>query len=253
MTRHKWRWALPVLLLGVAPQNAAARKHGWQISLLPSVTWSPYYIFYTSPAPAGETQSLGDYQKPVTDNFHRLGANAAVQLAYEVLARDAFSYFLWLQGGVVVRSAVAPGNLDPPSYQQTLLSYSVLVGGTFRLNIDRLAFQDRWSRLGALFEAGVGLAGAHMEPQNSGQAGPLQSQVDIALVDGRLSLGLHFGAGLDYWVSRRFIIGVNVAWDVPAISNPTIRLLRTLPAHSEVGLREQFGYLSIGPRLALRL
>lgn len=252
MTRRKWRWALPVLLLGAVPQPAAARKHGLQISLLPSVTWSPYYVFYTSPGPAGETQPLGDYQQQVTANFHRLGANAAVQLAYEVLARDAFSYFLWLQGGVVVRSVVAPGESNPPSYQQTLLSYSALVGGTFRLNIDRLAFEDRWSRLGALFEVGVGLAGAHMEPQIVNKAGPSQSDVDIALVDGRLSLALHFGAGLDYWVSRRFIIGVAVAWDVPTISNPTIRLLRT-PAGSEVGLREQFGYLSIGPRLALRL
>ena len=264
MTRRKGTGRVGLLSLWLLTSTAPAlgNEHGFQISILPAVTLSPDYVLYAPLSPSGDANSFAQdsqTQNLVTDRFRRLGASAALQLSYEALVRDAFSGFLWLQGGLVGKSVIAPTDLaatapDSPqsSVQQTLLSYSVLFGATFRLNIDRLAFADRSSRLGALFELGIGLAGAHLAAPTQALAGPGNSQVDLALVDGKLSLGLHLGVGLDYWVTRRFIIGVTLAWDVPAISNPTMSLLRAADG-SVLGLREELGYLSIGPRLALRL
>jgi hypothetical protein len=96
--------------------------------------------------------------------------------------------------------------------------------------------------------------GAHIdEPLLPGPSyGQTTSQIDVATLEGQFGLGLHFGVGLDYWVTQRFIMGVTVDYDVPIIGVPTIRLLQVSDG-SFFGVRERFGYFSIGPRLTLRL
>jgi hypothetical protein len=255
VTRRSRRpgWLILLLVLWMAPSPAAARKRALQLTLLPAISFIPHHPYHSYLSPYGDNQMLQrSYAAPLQDRFDPLGAAAALQVAYELFSRELGSGFLWLQGGVAANALIVQADDAASSVQHALIAWNVLVGGTFRLNVDHLIFADHSSRLGALFEAGLGLAGASVTPETQLPVAPGKAQAEIALVSGNYSLGLHFGVGLDYWVTRRLIIGIAGTWDVPVGNLPEIHLLRA-PDGSVLGILDHFGYLGIGPRLTLRL
>jgi hypothetical protein len=237
-----------LLLIGTAP--AAARKHAVQVTLVPAISWIPAYYTYTLSSPTTSRAVLEAATTALGESFNPLGAGASLQLAYELATRDRWSALLWLQGGLVGNAIVVQPYQKP--LQHALIAWNVLAGGTFRVNIDNLIFHERASRVGALFEAGIGLSGATVNSETQLPLHPRQYQAEIAPAGGTYNLGLHLGLGLDYWITRRLIIGLVATWDVPVPSAPFVKLLR-VPDGSILYLSAGFGYLSVGPTLTLRL
>ncbi len=248
------RWLAPlVLLLSLPVMQASARKHRFQLTVEPTISAIPTVLDKNSGSPFPTEITP---QTPFTANndtqINRVGAGASLQAAYELVAHDSWSSSLWLQGGVTANAVGGQAQLAQATLQHALLGWNVLLGTTFRLNIDHLIFRDRTSRLGALLEAGLGLAGATVNAQTLLPLLPGQGQVDIALISGAYSLGTHLGIGLDYWISRRLVIGIIVASDIAVTDQPAVRILRA-PNGEAYGKMNPYGTINIGPRLSLRL